>query len=289
MRTRLPALVSPGVSTDPPVIDGLPTRIRLLEQIGRGSSASVWRARDTHNGHDVAVKLLDATSGVEAELRAARLEREGRALARLRDLAGVVSLREIGLGGDGTAWLVMDLAQPGSLRDRLAASPGDVDVAELALRLATTLAHAHERGVVHGDIAPANVLFDQNGQPVFVDFGMAAMLGGGDGSSGTAGFTPAFAAPERLRGVPPDRPSDVYALAATIAAADTADSSEPADSADTARWSDLRRVCAAGLAATPQHRPTAREFAQRVGADPEDLPAGPAFGGRRRWPRRRQR
>ena len=102
-----------------PSLDGLPTRIRLVELIGSGASATVWRARDTHNGRDLAVKVIGPVPGLDPVLRSDRLEREGRALARLRDVDGIVALHEIGTTADGTAWIVMDLAENGSLRDRL--------------------------------------------------------------------------------------------------------------------------------------------------------------------------
>lgn len=212
--------------SDRPQLIGLPTRIRLVEVIGSGAFSVVWRARDSQSGRDLAVKILPLQSS-DAHA-AGRLEREARALSRLNQIEGTVLLHQVGMAADGTAWLLLDFAPGGSLRDCIAARanelalPGvsaavDLEVGEeLAANLFSTLAGAHACGVIHGDISPANVLFGESGEPLLADFGMAALLGGGDGAAGVSGFTPAYGAPERLRGGNPDRPSDVFALAATL-------------------------------------------------------------------------
>ena len=227
------------MNAERPQLIGLPTRIRLSEVIGSGSFCTVWKARDSQTGQDFAIKLLSVQSG--GALAAERLEREARALSRLNKLAGAVSLHQVGITADGTAWLLLDFAPGGSLQDRLDATLTtalttasttasitaelEAEQALVALResneflaasLFFTLAQAHESGVIHGDISPANVLFAESGKPLLADFGMAGLLGGGDGALGVVGFTPAYAAPERIRGGPPDQASDVYALAATL-------------------------------------------------------------------------
>ena len=206
-----------------PQLIGLPTRIRLVEVLGTGSFCTVWRARDSQTGQDFAIKLLPINMG--GSLAAERLEREARALSRLNQIEGAVSLHQVGVSADGTAWLLLDFAAGGSLQDRLPAqvtATAQVGAAQsepitaLARSLFFALGQAHEAGVIHGDISPANVLFGKSDQPLLADFGMAALLGGGDGALGVAGFTPAYAAPERIRGGPPDQASDVFALAATL-------------------------------------------------------------------------
>ena len=227
------------MNADRPQLIGLPTRMRLIEPLGSGSSCTVWRARDTHSGRDFAIKLLPIRAG--DALAAERLQREARALSRLSQVEGAISLHQVGVAADGTAWLLLDFAPGGSLRDCIQARaeetgtplplplptprprplPGPPTAPmprteTLAASLYLTLAEAHSAGVIHGDISPANILFGQSGQPLLADFGMASLLGGGDGTLGVVGFTPAYAAPERFRGAPPDRASDVFALAATL-------------------------------------------------------------------------
>ena len=221
------------MNADRPQLIGLPTRIRLIEPLGSGSSCTVWRARDTQSGRDFAIKLLPIRAG--DALAAERLQREARALSRLSQVEGAISLHQVGVAADGTAWLLLDFAPSGSLRDCIQARAEDSALPlslplslrlppaapvprtpDLAASLFLTLAEAHSAGVIHGDISPANILFGELGQPLLADFGMASLLGGGDGTLGVVGFTPAYAAPERFRGAPPDRASDVFALAATL-------------------------------------------------------------------------
>jgi serine/threonine protein kinase len=211
------------MNADRPQLIGLPTRIRLIEPLGSGSSCTVWRARDTRSGRDFAIKLLPLRVG--DTLAAERLQREARALSRLSQIEGAISLHQVGVAADGTAWLLLDFAPGGSLQDCIqaraeeSARPLATPVPRtqtLAASLFLALAQAHSAGVIHGDISPANILFGELGQPLLADFGMAALLGGGEGTLGLVGFTPAYAAPERFRGAPPDRASDVFALAATL-------------------------------------------------------------------------
>lgn len=203
------------MSIQRPQLIGLPTRIRLIELVGTGASGTVWRARDSQSGRDVAIKLLNVQTG--DALAAERLEREARALSRLTLVEGAVSLQQVGLTADGTAWLILDFAPGGSLQDRIQEEKQPSAAVEgLAQELFLTLAQAHQAGVIHGDISPANVLFSDLGKPLLADFGMSSLVGGGVGADGIVGFTPAYGAPERFGGGPPDQASDVFALAATL-------------------------------------------------------------------------
>lgn len=192
---------------------GLPTQLRPLEVLGEGSSATVWRARDRRHGRDVAVKLLDAVDPGRVELHRARLEREGRALARLRAVEGVVTVHGLGLTLDGVGWIVTEFVDAGSLADRGAAAMDGIELAPVAASLAVTLAEVHELEVVHGDLSPANLLLGTDGRPRLADFGMAALQ---QHQRDPGGLTPAFAAPERLAGAPASPAADVHALAASL-------------------------------------------------------------------------
>lgn len=243
-------------------IEGLPTRLRLSEPLGSGATSRVWRARDLVVGTDVVVKVIDVDGA------AARLEREARALARLRDVDGVVAVHELGRSPSGAGWLVCDLAPGGSLRDRLAdgRAPDLDEVRRMAGRLATALAAAHARRVVHGDLSPANVLFDADGAALLADFGAADL----DGTSDPVrqGLTPAFAAPERRRGAAASPAGDVWSLAATLRAALAAgatggDGGDPGSEVADGELSALLEQCAAEH---PSNRPTAAQMATALGA-----------------------
>lgn len=253
----------------------MPTRLRVADELGRGGTARVWRARDLVAGVDVVVKVISAPGA------GARLEREARALARLRDVPGVVHVRDLGLTPEGTAWIVADLAPGGSLADRVAdrdwSTGADTpDPRRLLGELASTLAAAHEQKVVHGDISPANVLFGADGTALLADFGAADL----DGVSDTVlqGLTPVHAAPERRRGAPASPAGDVYSMGSTVRAVLPAASPRPAGAlpvtpSDDVELLELLDRCTSEL---PTRRPTAHEVVLALCVAPE--PARRRFG-----------
>lgn len=224
---------------------GLPTHLRLLDPLGAGGAGTVWRARDTRRGRDVALKLFERVA--DGPAAAVRLEREVRALGRLHDVDGVVSILECGLTEQGTAWAATKLLPGGSLEQRLRSGPFTIEVlAALGASLATTLARVHDAGIAHGDLTPSNVLFDARDRPVLADLGLAWL----DGEVGGAGCTPAYSPPERLRGSPPSAAADVWSLAATLKAA-----APPGE-----RLPEVLEACRA-------ERPSQRPSAARVAAE----------------------
>ncbi len=189
---------------------GIPSRLRPIGVIGAGATSVVWQVRDIERGDDLAVKVVTIPSTAGSD-RGQRVETEARALARLRGLGGVVALREVGLTEQGEAWLAHDLVQGSTLAER--APLTGAQVASVGAALAATLAEAHLREVCHGDVTPTNIVFDLDGTPLLADFGMAGL---GRDSNDPGGLTPAFAAPERLRGAVPSPASDIYGLGATL-------------------------------------------------------------------------
>lgn len=180
----------------------------LEQQIGAGASGTVWRAR--HRGpvtRVVALKRLRA-GGSPAELT--RMRREATVLTEL-DHPHIVRVLEVVQDGDGVA-LAMQFAPGGSLADLLAErgrlTPGQL--VAVAAPIAGALASAHRRGVLHGDVKPANVLFTSDGEPLLTDFGVARTLGQvtSDHIAGTAEYL----APELLDGAQPDVRADIYSL-----------------------------------------------------------------------------
>ena len=180
----------------------------LEHQIGAGASGTVWKAhRRGPVARVVALKRLRAGSG-SADL--ARMRREATVLTEL-DHPHVVRVLEVLHDGDGVA-IAMQYAPGGSLADLLAErgrlTPGQV--VAVAAPVADALASAHRRGVLHGDVKPANILFTSDGEPLLTDFGVARTLGlvTSDQVSGTAEYL----APELLDGAQPDPRADVYSL-----------------------------------------------------------------------------
>ncbi|WP_060179981.1 serine/threonine-protein kinase [Streptomyces sp. IMTB 1903] len=191
-------------------------RYRLLEQIGRGGMGVVWRARDEVLARDVAVKEVRAPAGLDtAELQRMyrRLEREAWAAARVSH-RGVVTVYDVA-SEDGRPWIVMELVRGLSLADVLEAEGPMTPqrAAHIAEQVLAALRSAHDAGVLHRDVKPANVLIANDGRVVLGDFGIASV----EGSSaitmtGEVVGSPEFLAPERALGREPGPGSDLWSL-----------------------------------------------------------------------------
>jgi len=190
-----------GVGT---LLDG---RYELEGPLGRGGMASVYRARDRRLGRPVVVKVLDEgrRDGADAAWR------EDLVIARLAH-PHIVGIYDSGALGDGRPYLVMELLD-GEPVSRLAPLPV-VRALAIAAEVAAAVAYAHERGVVHCDITPGNVLIDAFGHARLTDFGVACADRAPTGAvvHGSA----AYLAPERLGGAPTGRATDIYALGALL-------------------------------------------------------------------------
>ncbi|HZU95297.1 MAG TPA: serine/threonine-protein kinase [Planctomycetota bacterium] len=186
----------------------------LEDVLGRGAMGTVHRARHRATGAVRALKVLDGPASGEA---IERFRREAEALARVAG-KGVVTVHETGLV-DGRAWYAMDLLPGGSLRDRLA-ERGRYPWREAALLvapLARTLERCHAAGIVHRDMKPENVLFDEQGNARIADFGLARDLRAATlTATGTAVGTPGYMAPEQVDGKDARATSDVFSLGALL-------------------------------------------------------------------------
>ncbi len=143
----------------------------LHERIGAGAFAVVHRATQTALGREVAIKIIRAELATQPTF-VREFEREARVVARLEHDA-IVPLHDFWRDPD-QAYLVMRYLPGGSLADRLEAGPLQLDdVDALVERIGSALAAAHEAGVIHRDVKPANILFDAEGRAVLGDFGIA--------------------------------------------------------------------------------------------------------------------
>jgi tetratricopeptide (TPR) repeat protein len=186
-------------------------RFEIREEIGRGGFGSVFEAFDPELGRAVALKAL-RPHRTGAQLSAEWIKKEAEAVAKLNH-PNIVTLFDVGNCPAGP-YLVMELLRGETLAARIEKGALTLDEAlRVADDVARGLAHAHEHGVLHRDLKPANAFLCEDGRVKILDFGLAHLLGSGEGSSGG---TPAFMAPEQARGEPVDERADVYALGAML-------------------------------------------------------------------------
>ncbi|MFE7899830.1 serine/threonine-protein kinase [Streptomyces sp. NPDC057424] len=198
-------------------------RYRLLAPLGEGGMGTVWRARDEVLHREVAVKEVRAPSGLagdDVQRMYARLEREAWAAARVAN-RNVVTVYDVATD-DGRPWIVMELVRGLSLAEVLDAEGpmAPQRAAHIGAEVLAALRSAHEAGVLHRDVKPANVLISNDGRIVLTDFGIAMV----EGSSaltmtGEVIGSPEFLAPERALGRTPGPESDLWSLGVLLYAA----------------------------------------------------------------------
>jgi serine/threonine-protein kinase len=212
-------------SSIPLVMDG---KYRFERLLGRGGMGSVYRARDLVLDRPVAIKVIRAELLRDAAAHR-RLEREAQTLARLQH-PSIVAVFDYGTLADRSPYLVMELVKGNDLRHELV-SEGRLEparVSRILSAICAAMAAAHAEGVLHCDLKPENVLLPDDGvEAKVLDFGVAQAIGAGTGARAvTAGRarrsaatveepivgTPAYMAPEQLRGERPDARTDVFSL-----------------------------------------------------------------------------
>ncbi|HEU4720119.1 MAG TPA: serine/threonine-protein kinase [Gemmatimonadaceae bacterium] len=188
------------------------TRYRIIKRLGGGGMATVFRAEQMPLAREVIVKVLHAHLARDSEMTE-RFRREAEAAARLVHpfICPVLDYGEMG----ETVYIVMPYLGGGSLADRVQRerSVAPQATAAAAAQVAVALDHAHQRGVVHRDVKPDNILFDEDGNALITDFGIAtARFHGRLTASGRAMGTPHYMSPEQAMGKLVDGRSDLYAL-----------------------------------------------------------------------------
>jgi tetratricopeptide (TPR) repeat protein len=222
-------------------------RFTILERVGRGGFGSVYAAYDPQLDRRVAIKVLRRRAD-DGEARAALLN-EAQALARIRH-PHVVTVFDAQLAGDdaaatvagaGQLFLVAEFLSGPSLREwSVGSSHGWRTVLDVYTKLGRGLAAAHEQGIVHRDFKPANALFDANGEPRVVDFGLAVLsderssaTAGSGSSPGSGAGTPRYMAPEQMGGGLADARADQFAFCVALYEALYGEPPHADDDADT--------------------------------------------------------
>jgi Tol biopolymer transport system component len=200
----------------------------ILGAIGAGGMGEVYRAKDARLGRTVAIKVLPSSFAADRE-RLQRFAQEARSAAALNH-PNILSIFDIGDGESGSPYVVSELLEGETLRDRLRNGPLPTRKAiEYALQTARGLAVAHEKGIVHRDLKPENLFITEDNRVKILDFGLAKLTApesnghGADAPTVQAVTEPGlimgtvgYMAPEQVRGKPADQRSDIFAFGAIL-------------------------------------------------------------------------
>ncbi len=196
----------------------MPMKLRQFELralIGSGGMGTVYRAYDTKLNREVAVKMIKDELAADPQAMES-FSREARACASLNhtNIIHIYTFDE----GEGHHYLVMEVAACGSLDDLIERRQRltELEVLDIGIKVSSALATALKHNLMHRDIKPGNILFNDEGEPKLVDFGLATAADA-DGSYENFIFgTPFYVAPERLLSQKEDFHSDLYSLGATL-------------------------------------------------------------------------
>jgi serine/threonine-protein kinase len=182
-----------------------------MELLGEGGMARVYRAHQANLDRDVAIKVLPPYYAADENF-VRRFRQEARSLAQLSH-PNIVIVHDAGQE-HGLLFIIMEYISGGNLRDYISPQMKSNEITRIIREVASALSYAHERGIVHRDVKPVNVLMDQSRRAVLSDFGIAKVLASISAMtrSGAGVGTPEYMSPEQCKGIQVDTRADIYAL-----------------------------------------------------------------------------
>jgi serine/threonine protein kinase/DNA-binding LacI/PurR family transcriptional regulator len=213
-----------GASTTDPLIGKRIGGYEIVELIGYGGMANVYRATQTNMRRDVALKILSASLTKDANF-VARFRLEVELVGKLEH-AHIVPVYEHGITPDGLTYLTMRHIRGGNVQD-MVGKQGGLPFDKIAViigQVASALDYAHKQGVVHRDIKPGNILLDEQGDAYLADFGLARTVDAKKRESsahkmtepGSLTGTPIYLSPEQIKGETATERSDIYSLGVVL-------------------------------------------------------------------------
>ena len=188
---------------------------RIMSLIGKGGIGTVYRAHDTRLNRDVALKFLPLFVSAEPDAQE-RLLMEARAVAAL-DHPNVCSIHEIGESDDGRLFIAMPCYEGRTLKERQRDDPLSLDEAvATAIQITRALKAAHERGIIHRDVKPGNVMLASDGTVKLLDFGLAMVMDATLATSSSTRGTVAYMSPEQARSETLDERTDLWSLGVVL-------------------------------------------------------------------------
>jgi serine/threonine-protein kinase len=194
----------------------LGNRYEILEQLGGGGMAIVYKARDNFLNRLVTIKILRAEYVSDSDF-VRRFRREAQAVARLSH-PNIVNIHDVGQENE-TQYLVMEYVEGDNLKNFIKNNPnlGQAAIIDIVKQICDALQHAHENGIVHRDVKPQNILIDPNQRVKLTDFGIAFEAATGTiSNSDTVLGSVHYISPEQAKGETPGAQSDIYSLGVVL-------------------------------------------------------------------------